>query len=54
MIEPEHRTGGWTAAAERRWMWWTAIVCAWWAAWYLTVPTFKSLLHLAARIRGGV
>jgi hypothetical protein len=54
MIESENRTAGWTGAAERRWIWWTAIVCASWAAWYLMFPTVRSLIRFAAKIRGGV
>ena len=50
-LEMTKENAGWSESAERLWIRWTAIITVLWAAWYLTVPTVQSLLHLAARIR---
>jgi hypothetical protein len=42
--------GGWSESAERLWIRWTIAVSVLWAVWYLTLPTLRSLLHLAEKI----
>ena len=45
---------GWSDSAERRWIWWTAVVCIAWSLWYLAVPRLTSLRRLAELIGEGV